>query len=153
MRAKIGLAREESEDVALVRELLAAMHAGRADFTLTFRRLCDSGQDARADGDVVGLFAETDAIAAWFARWRSRLQRETRPPQARAAAMRSVNPAVIPRNHRIEEAIVAAVAGDLAPFERLHAALARPFEEDAAAHDLALPPAPHERVLRTFCGT
>ncbi len=153
MRAKIGLAREEADDPALIEALLAAMHAGGADFTLTFRRLCDAGQDARADGDVLALFAQTGAIEAWLARWRERLQRETVSPQARAKAMRGVNPAVIPRNHRIEEAILAAVAGDFAPFSRLHAVLVQPFEADAAAHDLTLPPAPHERVLQTFCGT
>lgn len=153
MRAKIGLAREEGDDAALVEALLSAMHGAAADYTLTFRRLCDAAAGERADGDVLALFARTDAIAAWLSRWRARLQRETPSPQLRAAAMRGVNPAVIPRNHRIEEAIVAAVSGDFAPFNRLHTVLARPYEEDAGAHDLTLPPAQHERVLQTFCGT
>jgi uncharacterized protein YdiU (UPF0061 family) len=153
MRAKIGLAREEAEDPALIEALLAAMHAGRADFTLTFRRLCDAAADMRGGEDLLALFGETSAIEGWLARWRARLQRETASPSARAAAMRAVNPALIPRNHRIEEAIASAVADDFAPFERLHAALARPFDDDAAFADLAAPPAPHERVTQTFCGT
>jgi uncharacterized protein YdiU (UPF0061 family) len=69
------------------------------------------------------------------------------------AAMRAVNPGVIPRNHRVEAAISAALGGDFAPFERLVTVLARPFDPAEGDLDLATPPAPEERVTRTFCGT
>jgi uncharacterized protein YdiU (UPF0061 family) len=71
----------------------------------------------------------------------------------RILRMQAVNPARIPRNHRIEQVIAAGVAGDLAPFHRLMAALAQPFEEDAAFAAYADPPAEAEQVTRTFCGT
>jgi uncharacterized protein YdiU (UPF0061 family) len=69
------------------------------------------------------------------------------------AAMAAVNPALIPRNHRVEEAISAALTGDLAPFERLVAVLSRPYDPAEGDLDLAAPPAPEERVTQTFCGT
>jgi uncharacterized protein YdiU (UPF0061 family) len=68
--------------------------------------------------------------------------------------MRAINPAFIPRNHRIEAVIRAAVdCGDFAPFEELLTVLANPFEEKAEFAGYAEPPQPHERVLETFCGT
>jgi uncharacterized protein YdiU (UPF0061 family) len=67
--------------------------------------------------------------------------------------MRSVNPAVIARNHRVEEAIAAAVSGDLAPFERLAARLAAPFDDGPEDDPLRLAPTEDQRVRRTFCGT
>ncbi len=76
-------------------------------------------------------------------------------PATAAMRLRSwsrANPVLIPRNHRIEEAIAAGVAGDFAPFERLHAALAAPFDE-TGPEDLRRPPEPDEEVLQTFCGT
>ena len=88
--------------------------------------------------------------------WDARLALEPPlPPGARAAAMRRVNPAIIPRNHQIERAIGAAVGeGDFAPFTALSIALERPYDEvDARTAEYARPPAPEERVTRTFCGT
>ena len=67
--------------------------------------------------------------------------------------MRQVNPAFIPRNHRIEEMIAAAVDGDMAPFERLNLVLARPFEDQPEHAELQNPPRPEEVVAATFCGT
>lgn len=151
MRAKLGLADAYDDDAALVEELLKAMAAGGADFTLTFRRLCDA-----AAGDETALraqFSDPAAIDAWLARWRDRVAQDSRPPSERAAAMRAVNPAIIPRNHRIEEAIVAAVNNDFAPFERLREALSHPFEERPSDAAFMEPPLPHQCVQHTFCGT
>ena len=67
--------------------------------------------------------------------------------------MSAVNPWVIPRNHRVEEALAAAQRGDMAPFDALSAVLARPFDETGADLSYARPPEPNERVLATFCGT
>jgi uncharacterized protein YdiU (UPF0061 family) len=67
--------------------------------------------------------------------------------------MRAVNPAFIPRNHRVEAALSAAIAGDLQPFETLWTLLQRPFEDNLTLADYAEPPAATERVYQTFCGT
>jgi uncharacterized protein YdiU (UPF0061 family) len=67
--------------------------------------------------------------------------------------MRAANPAFIPRNHRVEQMIEAAVAGDYAPFERLLDVLARPYTDQPDADDLKRPPTPAEVVENTFCGT
>ncbi|MBL8669486.1 MAG: YdiU family protein [Alphaproteobacteria bacterium] len=153
MRAKIGLATAEPDDRALVLDLLKAMHAGSADFTLAFRRLCDWAADDEAREPVRQIFAGTAGLDAWEPRWRARLAREGRPARAIAAAMRLSNPAIIPRNHRVEQALAAAVQhGDLMPFEALFQALQDPYSDDHAAA-YAAPPLPSERVCRTFCGT
>jgi len=141
-RDKLGLATAEEGDEALIVELLRLMAEAGADFTLTFRGL--------ADDTACTQFAAPADFDAWAARWRARLAREDATPLSRAPALAAANPAVIPRNHRVEEAIGAAVVGDLAPFERLLGAVTRPFE---APGDLARPPAPDEAVRETFCGT
>jgi uncharacterized protein YdiU (UPF0061 family) len=74
-------------------------------------------------------------------------------PAARTQAIRRANPAFIPRNHRIEQAIAAGVRGDFEPFETLLRVLARPYDEQPEAAHLAEPPEPSERVRQTFCGT
>ena len=71
----------------------------------------------------------------------------------RMARMQAVNPALIPRNHRVEEVIQAALAGDFAPFHRLNTALSEPFADDPAMADLTQAPAPEAEVTQTFCGT
>ncbi|UWQ20551.1 YdiU family protein [Jannaschia sp. W003] len=128
--AKIGV-----NDPALGSELLAIMAEHRLDFTLTFRALA-------VDGDVVDA---PPRLEDWLARWRGLA------PDSEA--MRRANPAVIPRNHRVEEAIQAAYAGDLAPFHRLHEVLRDPWTETAANRPFRDPARPEERVERTFCGT
>jgi uncharacterized protein YdiU (UPF0061 family) len=154
MRAKLGLANAEEGDEALARSFLDAMHRGAADFTLGFRALCDAAADPDADEAVRKVFEDPAAYDGWAPAWRARLLREAPPPPARAAAMRRVNPLYIPRNHRIERMIDAAVGGgDFAPFRELLAVLARPFEAQEGAAGYGLPPLPEERVLHTFCGT
>ena len=154
MRAKLGLVGAADGDRELAAALLDAMHRNQADFTLTFRRLCDAAADGGADSGVRALFADPGAFDAWAVTWRTRLERDPRAPAARAAAMRAVNPAVIPRNHRVEQVIVAAVERqDFARFAELSLALARPYDEPGAVAAFADPPQPGERVLRTFCGT
>jgi len=143
-RAKIGLVTEQDGDQALVEVLLQRMAVQGADFTRVFRGLTEGGAEAE--------FTEPDAMTVWQADWTARLAVEGRTAAQAQAMMRSVNPAIIPRNHRIEEAIVAAVDGDLAPFHRLNAALSRPF--DAAPDDpLRHAPWPDQIVRQTFCGT
>jgi uncharacterized protein YdiU (UPF0061 family) len=154
MRDKLGISGKEEGDFELVRELLQAMHENAADFTLTFRRLCDAAADEKSDANVRGLFADPGAYDSWAARLRSRLAVERLEPDARAQAMRRVNPAFIPRNHRVEQALSAAIEyGDFSPFADLLAVLSRPYEDQAAFADYSNPPQTDERVFRTFCGT
>ena len=150
MRLKVGLTSERAEDGALIRELLDCIQRGESDYTLTFRRLSDSATD---DAAVLPLFAEPDAMSRWLDAWRMRLRFEPRPVAERVAAMRRVNPAVIPRNHRVEAAIAAAMHEDYGPFETLKDALSRPYEQRPADDMYELPPEPDERVRQTFCGT
>jgi serine/tyrosine/threonine adenylyltransferase len=153
LRKKLGLFTERDDDQLLGQALLDTMAAGKADFTLTFRRLADAA-GTNSDRDVRQLFAEPEAFDEWSGRWRARLAEEPQTPLERQAAMRAVNPAFIPRNHRVEAAISAAVTmNDYAPFEELIAVLAKPFEDQGAFADYTNPPKPEERVCQTFCGT
>lgn len=152
-RRKLGLATDEAEDVELIKVLLDTMQQGDADFTLVFRRLSEEVVQERAEA-CRGLFRNPAAFDGWEARWRQRLLREPGSAKARQDVMVSVNPIYIPRNHQIEAVIEAAVErDDLAPFEVLLGVLGRPFDVQPGREDYARPPAAHERVLATFCGT
>jgi uncharacterized protein YdiU (UPF0061 family) len=151
---KIGLSTREADDARLLEELLEAMHRGQADFTLTFRALCDAAESAEGDAGARALFAEPQQYDSWAQQWRARLAREAAEPRVRAAAMRAVNPVFIPRNHQIERVIAAATAGgDFGPFEELSAVLSQPYRTQSQFASYAAPPKPDERVLQTFCGT
>ena len=153
LRKKLGLFTERDEDQLLAQALLDTMAAAGADFTLTFRALSEaagSGDNAK----VRRLFEEPTAFDEWAVRWRARLSEEPQSAAEREAAMRAVNPAFIPRNHRIEAVIQAAVLNDdYAPFEELLTVLARPYEDQPDFAAYADPPKPEERVCQTFCGT
>jgi uncharacterized protein YdiU (UPF0061 family) len=98
--------------------------------------------------------ADPAAAAAWLERWRSRLAQEPMEPAARRAAMRAVNPAYIPRNHRVEAALDAATyRNDLAPFRELLSLVQAPFDDHPGFEAFMQPPRDDERVLATFCGT
>ena len=154
MRRKLGLFTEEHGDLELARGLLEIMRRAQADFTLTFRRLCAAAEGTAGDAALELPFGEPPAIRQWLGAWRARLAREPQPASERAAFMRLVNPFVIPRNHRIETVIAAAVdRGDFAAFEELSRALALPYQERTEFTAYANPPLPEERVLQTFCGT
>jgi serine/tyrosine/threonine adenylyltransferase len=154
MRRKLGLFSGEQNDRELAQSLLDAMHAGQADFTLTFRRLADAALGEQADAGVRGLFADPVLYDRWSRLWRSRLARESQAPGERAEAMRRVNPVFIPRNHRVEQMITAAVEReDFSLFTQLLALLSRPYEDQESLADYSQPPLPNERVLQTFCGT
>jgi uncharacterized protein YdiU (UPF0061 family) len=135
MRRKLGLVGEDQGDAALVDDLLAAMVG--ADWTLTFRRLAD-------EGSLRPLFEDFGRMADWLPRWRARAG------GAVANRIAAANPAVIPRNHKVEEALAAATAGDMAPFDALLAAIRQPFVE-AEAYMLPAPSGFGQYV--TFCGT
>jgi uncharacterized protein YdiU (UPF0061 family) len=125
-----------------------------ADFTLTFRRLSDMAGDPLADQPVRKLFAEPEALDEWVQRWRQRIAEEPQSNEERQAAMRAINPAFIPRNHRVEAVIRAATnCDDYGPFEELLDVLSHPYEDQPVHTTFADPPQPHERVCQTFCGT
>lgn len=135
-------------------DLLSAMAVNRVDYTVLFRRLCHAATAPASDDGVATLFSNPEDWQGWAVRWHQRLEREELSPEQRAANMRVTNPAVIPRNHRIEEAIEQAVRdSDFSLFEQLHERLRRPYEEESGDPDLLGPPAPEEAVCQTFCGT
>lgn len=154
MRRKIGLATEQGSDVELVRTLLATMQSAGADFTLTFRRLARCADEPANDASLLELFADSSGIADWLRRWRERLASEPQNAAERAAHMRRVNPAFIPRNHQVEAVLEAASThGDFTPFHKLLNILEHPYDDQPGRDAFEQPPAPGERVLRTYCGT
>lgn len=155
MRRKLGLAEHQDDDATLAEDLLTRMADNRADFTLTFRRLCDVvEEDSKARGYVRELFQDPAVFDDWAVRWRKRLAREGGSPAERQRDMRSVNPAFISRNHRVEEVIQAAVVdGDFTPFQQLCDVLASPYDDQPGREHYAAPPRPDQVVHQTFCGT
>jgi uncharacterized protein YdiU (UPF0061 family) len=154
LRNKLGLFTVQDGDPGLVQDLLDAMAKNHADFTLTFRHLSDAALDPADDAKVRQLFAEPADYDEWAVRWRQRTGEEPQSPAERRAAMRAVNPAFIPRNHRVEAVIQAAIANDdFAPFEELLTVLSKPYDDQPTFASYAEPPEPHQRVLQTFCGT
>jgi uncharacterized protein YdiU (UPF0061 family) len=144
MRAKFGFAGEREEDAALIQDLLSRMAENQADFTLSFRALSEDPAAAAS------LFTDPGAFDAWHADWTARRDRGSLGQEAMLAR----NPAFIPRNHLVEEAIAAAVTrDDFSVFETLVGVLSRPFEDQPEHPRHALPARPEERVLQTFCGT
>jgi len=156
-RAKLGLRRGEPEDddadTALVEDWLTVLHAERVDFTLAWRRLADAA--AGDEAPLRALFADAHAPDAWLARWHARCASENDNALERAQTMRSVNPIVIARNHRVEEALSAASDDDdLGPFERLLEAVKQPYSESPVLAPYTEPaPAAVTACYRTFCGT
>jgi serine/tyrosine/threonine adenylyltransferase len=152
LRRKLGLFTEREGDSALVEDLLTRMAANQADFTLTFRRLCDAAAGPEGDGGVRTLFADPGAYDSWAVGWRRRLEEE--PAPMRAAAMRMASPAFIPRNHVVEAALAAAIERrDFQPFGELLDVVSRPYEDRPNLERYATPARPEECVLQTFCGT
>ncbi len=152
MRQKLGLGNEEPDDPELIGSLLEWMHRTGADYTNTFRDLA-SRTAVETPAQVNPSFGGPEFMA-WHARWKARLNRQAGPLDEAVLRMRAASPAVIPRNHRVEQAIAAAVeSGDLDPARRLLEVLVAPY--DAGLDDSAYrkPPCPDERVYQTFCGT
>jgi uncharacterized protein YdiU (UPF0061 family) len=152
-RAKLGLAEELEEDGALIQALLGTMARGQVDFTLLFRSLAEA-QEEGSEGAARALFEIPDEFDEWLGQWRERLRADPQDRAARRAAMNAVNPAFIPRNHRVEAMIAAAVdSDDFGPFEELLRVLSRPFEDQPGYERYQDAPQPDERVVATFCGT
>ena len=131
------------------------MAQNKADFTLFFRRLCEAAAGPDGDAGIRLLFTNPAAYDGWSGQWRRRLADDGPATcHERISVMRATNPAVIPRNHLVEEAISAAVRnGDFAPFEELVAVLARPYDDQPPLARYSNPPRPDQVVHQTFCGT
>jgi serine/tyrosine/threonine adenylyltransferase len=145
MRAKLGLRGSIADEVAapLVEELLNLLQQSHVDYTSFFRHL---GRAARGDAEPArGLFIDLAGFDDWMTRWQA-----TGP---HADVMDRVNPAYIPRNHLVEEALVAATAGELAPLRRLLEAVTAPFDERPGFERYAEPAPEDFGAYRTFCGT
>lgn len=148
-RAKLGLTTDDADDRHLFGDLLGLMSDTQADFTATFAGLAAiarSGTPPNEDG-AGGRFS------AWCGRWLQRQAGEPGGTKPAVALMRQSNPVVIPRNHRVEEALAAAAAGDLTVFERLLSVLRDPFVETPANAAYRGGPPPGCGPYRTFCGT
>jgi len=157
MRRKLGFTRDEAEDLELARDFLTGMEGQGVDFTKAFRCLADAAEagDASREGRLRKLYVDDATLNDWLPRWRARLNAEAVVPVQRAQTMRTVNPVYIPRNHRVEEALAAAVdLGDYAPFEKLLTVLQQPFDEKMEFAAYAEPALASESVgYQTFCGT
>lgn len=140
--AKLGLSTVEAKDVMLINRLLAIMHANRADFTLTFRRMAGmSKHDTSGDAPVRDLFIDRAAFDAWTADYRQRLKADSADDAARRAKMNRVNPKYVLRNHLAEQAIRAAKEKDFTETARLLQVLSHPFDEQPEYEAYAgLPP-------------
>jgi len=142
MRPKLGLTEGREDDADLIGEWLNHLQNNELDYTLSFRELA-----MRIDATDTSRFGEFEQ------RWRQRVGNQATSSSEIATVMNSVNPLYIPRNHRVEQAISEAVAGDLSVFRDLNSVLARPFEKQPGFAQYAEAPAQDERVTETFCGT
>jgi serine/tyrosine/threonine adenylyltransferase len=147
MRAKLGLSNPETDDSILVKDLLDCMHRHGADFNNTFRDLAS------------GLLPEASMFRApdfkqWYERWQVRLKRQPGSREASRRLMKTHNPAVIPRNHRVEAALEAAVErADFSVMEKLVGVLSQPYQDPPQQAGYHLPAPPTAKPYRTFCGT
>jgi uncharacterized protein YdiU (UPF0061 family) len=146
LRRKFGLFTEQESDGELAQSFMKLLMDHGTDYTMAFRGL--------SNGTARGLFEEPAPFDAWDATYRARLAQEAQDEATRRAAMLAVNPVYIPRNHKVEAALAAAIQDDdFAPFEELIAVLATPFEERPGLAAYANPPAGDSRNYRTYCGT
>jgi uncharacterized protein YdiU (UPF0061 family) len=152
MRAKLGLVSVADGDQQLFDDLLDTMRVHKVDYTSLFRALASI--PSRGDEQLCSIVDDADAFQPWIDRWQARLAGEGRPSEVVAAAMEAVDPVYVPRNHLVEEALDAATAGDLEPFERLLAVVTDPFRVRPGLERYAEPaPASFSRYYQTFCGT
>ncbi|AEN90523.1 MULTISPECIES: protein adenylyltransferase SelO [Priestia] len=145
MQAKLGLFNEEKEDEALFQELLTIMKTYKADYTNTFRALTF---DKLGNSDLF----ESEEFAQWQELWQKRLGRQQQSKAESQELMKNNNPAVIPRNHRVEEALDAAQKGDYSVMETLLQVLSSPYESPGQS-EYCVPPAPSNQPYQTYCGT
>jgi serine/tyrosine/threonine adenylyltransferase len=146
MRAKLGIFNEEMQDESLIDELLGMMQKYSSDYTNTFRALTfDTCSDT--------VLFETPEFTKWHEKWKARLGRQQESKSASHQLMRNSNPALIPRNHRVEAALAAAVKGDYSVMEKLLDVLSNPYAHSEEQAEYSTLPEKSTRPYRTFCGT
>ncbi len=145
-RRKLGLQEEIAGDHDLCRSLLDLMHKNKADFTNTFRNL-SKFNNIFPDG------SETKNANLWLETWRARLKQEKTSSQEQINLMNKHNPVYIPRNHRVEQALLEANQGDFSLFDELLEIMKKPFSENTLWQKYTELPSEDERVKQTFCGT
>lgn len=147
MRAKLGLLKEEEQDLPLIKELLSIMLKYHADYTNTFRALTNQEEQEPA-------LAGTPEFIQWYNRWQKRLERLEKSKAASLQLMKQSNPAVIPRNHCVEDALEAAQnKGDYSKMEKLLHVVTNPFAYSSEPEDYYTMPSKSSCGYRTFCGT
>ena len=147
MRKKLGLFGEENGDETLITDLLSWMQQNKADYTNTFCFLM------KIDVPKDKLF-QNSTFLNWYHRWQTRLTQNKEPIELSLNLMRTTNPLIIPRNHKVEEALDAAsINGDLVPMYNLLEVLKKPYDDQSAIIAYQSPPVPNEHVYQTFCGT
>jgi uncharacterized protein YdiU (UPF0061 family) len=152
MRSKIGLSKEEQNDIELITNLLEIMEEEKADFTNSFRLLSKA-----LIGDtksIKKLFNNSRRFDGWMMVWQERISQEGVDEEKIASSMNKVNPMYIPRNYKVEEALKASVFNnDMEPFNKLYSVLQNPYDEIIGLESFA-EPAPESTIpYRTFCGT
>jgi len=152
MRSKIGLSSEEAQDFELINELLSVMEKSNADFTLVFRSLSDA---LLGNAEAIRkLFDNSSSFNIWLERWLQRIELDTIDKESIAKTMNKVNPIYVPRNHKVEEALRAAVLeADMIPFSELLEVLSNPYEEIKGKEGYASPAPITGIKYQTFCGT
>jgi uncharacterized protein YdiU (UPF0061 family) len=150
LRTKLGLLSEEEGDYDLAKEFLDWMKTAEADFTSSFAALTKAAESGKLTGPLSFGGAP---LRAWQEKWTARLERQQKDRSEILAVMRHADPVVIPRNHRVEEALAAAAGGDFSVMHRLLAALRNPFEETPENEPYRDAPRPGCQPYRTFCGT
>ena len=146
MRAKLGLFDARAEDESLITDLLDWMQRAGADYTNTFRHLTE-------EKPPQGKPYNDKTFKEWYTRWQAQLAKNTKPLKSSLSLMRANNPAVIPRNQKVEQVLDAATNGDLKPLKDLLTALQEPYKNRPDLKPYQSPPKPEERVYQTFCGT
>ena len=150
-RNKIGLKKKKETDKKLIDNLLILMEKNKADFTLTFRSLCSSV--INDDQKFKNYFNNKIYINNWINEWQSRLSFEEDNKENIFTFIKTINPAYIPRNHRIEKMITKALEGDYSLFNLLNKILARPFNSQKNYSEYQNSPKENQIVMQTFCGT
>ncbi|MBC8308507.1 MAG: YdiU family protein [Pelagibacterales bacterium] len=146
MRDKLGLFGQDQKDQVLIIDLLTWMHKNKADYTNTFCFLMDENfQHNKIYND--------ENFLTWKERWKERLKLNNNTPEKYLSLMKSVNPLVIPRNHKVEEVLESANNNDLSPLKKLIKVLEKPYEKTKENIDYQSPAPASDKKYKTFCGT
>lgn len=146
MRDKLGLFGQDQKDQVLIIDLLTWMHKNKADYTNTFCFLMDENfQHNKIYND--------ENFLTWKERWKERLKLNNNTPEKYLTLMKSVNPLVIPRNHKVEEVLESANNNDLSPLKKLINVLEKPYEKTKENIEYQSPAPVSDKKYKTFCGT